>query len=290
MTCGNYVRCIKNNVRNILCYCYRDLLGVLVFTFLKLDVIVAAFVIIVFQWLSIFPLIDLSQWQFLTRPVSVSNSHSLPLPNEAQTSLRKSLDFPRIIQEFLIFSASFRCLLLIVYFDFSVDCFMPNCSGHGVCIDAQCHCDKGYTGSDCSIPDVINITEVCAKNCSGHGTFDMQMLECRCEDGWTGNDCEEGQWELWEFFYFLVIFIFTVRICMNICMFSKKVSWKIMGFFLFVYLFIYHLNVRIRMNICMYSTCGNFHCFVLVFGSSRNNLNADLNDFVNICNCEYLPL
>ena len=161
-------------------------------------------------------------------------------PGKSLDSLRIILRIFWYIQLHLV-RVTWRCCLFIFHFDFSVDCFMPNCSGHGVCIDAQCHCDKGYTGSDCSIPDVINITEVCAKNCSGHGTFDMQMLECRCEDGWTGNDCEEGQWELWDFFYFLVHFFFNVRICMDICMFSKKVSWKNLGYFsifLFIYLFI----------------------------------------------------
>ncbi|KAK7495277.1 hypothetical protein BaRGS_00013459 [Batillaria attramentaria] len=71
-----------------------------------------------------------------------------------------------------------------------VDCLLPNCSGNGVCLHGQCQCFNGYKGSDCSLADKINVTLVCAKNCSGHGVFDVDAGACVCERHFTGEDCQ----------------------------------------------------------------------------------------------------
>ncbi|KAK6173150.1 hypothetical protein SNE40_016661 [Patella caerulea] len=71
-----------------------------------------------------------------------------------------------------------------------VDCVLPNCSGNGVCMHGECICFKGFKGRECSIPDKINITQVCAKDCSGHGVFDVEAGTCVCERHFTGDDCQ----------------------------------------------------------------------------------------------------
>ena len=77
---------------------------------------------------------------------------------------------------------------------FSVDCLMPNCSGNGVCVGAQCLCWRGYTGPDCSLTEPDNVT-VCSPNCSGRGVFYPSHQNCTCAPGWTGPQCEIGEWE-----------------------------------------------------------------------------------------------
>ena len=74
----------------------------------------------------------------------------------------------------------------------AVDCLLPNCSGQGVCLHGHCRCFNGFKGSDCSLPDKINVTLVCAKNCSGHGVFDVDAGSCLCERHFSGLDCETG--------------------------------------------------------------------------------------------------
>ena len=81
----------------------------------------------------------------------------------------------------------------------TVDCLLPNCSGNGVCVLGECVCYKGYTGTDCSIPDKINITHLCAKNCSGHGLYNVEEGKCECERLFTGVDCETGNWNTSDF-------------------------------------------------------------------------------------------
>ncbi|XP_060065187.1 teneurin-m-like [Ylistrum balloti] len=71
-----------------------------------------------------------------------------------------------------------------------VDCLVPNCSGYGVCHLGNCVCHKGYKGSDCSLPDKLNISQVCARDCSGHGTYDLESDTCLCERFFAGPDCE----------------------------------------------------------------------------------------------------
>ncbi|KAK3100005.1 hypothetical protein FSP39_013415 [Pinctada imbricata] len=72
-----------------------------------------------------------------------------------------------------------------------VTCIDPNCSGHGVCHLGKCVCYKGYTGLNCNTIDKINVTQICARDCSGHGTFDLEKGECQCNYLFTGPDCEQ---------------------------------------------------------------------------------------------------
>lgn len=71
---------------------------------------------------------------------------------------------------------------------------MPNCSGNGVCALGECVCYKGFKGTDCSIPDKLNITHLCTKNCSGHGIYNVEDGKCECERFFTGKDCDTGNW------------------------------------------------------------------------------------------------
>lgn len=89
---------------------------------------------------------------------------------------------------------AFICTLSVAS---SVDCVMSNCSGNGVCIHGQCMCFKGYRGNACSVPDKINVTQICAKDCSSHGVYDVETHRCVCERHFTGEDCETGNasWE-----------------------------------------------------------------------------------------------
>uniref|UniRef100_A0A669PUI6 Teneurin-1 n=1 Tax=Phasianus colchicus TaxID=9054 RepID=A0A669PUI6_PHACC len=64
------------------------------------------------------------------------------------------------------------------------DCLDPMCSGHGVCVQGECHCSAGWGGVNCetSLP-------ICQEQCSGHGTFLLDVGLCSCEPQWTGSDC-----------------------------------------------------------------------------------------------------
>lgn len=74
-----------------------------------------------------------------------------------------------------------------MYSGFAEDCLDPMCSGHGVCVQGECHCSTGWGGVNCetSLP-------VCQEQCSGHGTFLLDTGLCSCEPQWTGPDCSTG--------------------------------------------------------------------------------------------------
>ncbi|XP_059169179.1 teneurin-m-like isoform X2 [Physella acuta] len=71
-----------------------------------------------------------------------------------------------------------------------VDCLMPNCSGNGACILGTCHCFRGFKGPDCKMEDKINVTQLCSKNCSGNGLYDVDTSRCDCKRHFTGISCE----------------------------------------------------------------------------------------------------
>ena len=78
----------------------------------------------------------------------------------------------------------------------SVDCLSPNCSGHGVCVQATCICYKGYWGSDCSLPEVPSAGQgdtLCIPDCSGHGIHIGDPPLCLCEGGYGGPNCNVGE-------------------------------------------------------------------------------------------------
>ena len=62
----------------------------------------------------------------------------------------------------------------------------PACTGRGFCDNetdpGTCHCNSGYTGSDCA-------SKKCPNNCNGNGTCDGTTGTCKCSTGYTGNDC-----------------------------------------------------------------------------------------------------
>ena len=82
--------------------------------------------------------------------------------------------------------------LILSQLGLTADCLVPNCSGKGACILGECKCYHGYKGSDCSLPIKINITHVCAKDCSGHGRYNVDEGKCKCERLFAGLDCEKG--------------------------------------------------------------------------------------------------
>lgn len=71
-----------------------------------------------------------------------------------------------------------------------VDCTNPNCSGHGVCVEGNCICKKGWKGVNCDEMDKDALQ--CLPDCSGHGTFDLEAQTCQCEPMWSGDDCSKG--------------------------------------------------------------------------------------------------
>ncbi|XP_076447152.1 teneurin-m-like [Babylonia areolata] len=71
-----------------------------------------------------------------------------------------------------------------------VDCLLPSCSGHGVCVHGHCRCFNGFKGRDCEVPDKVNVTLICAQNCSGHGVFDVDSGTCVCQRHFSGRNCE----------------------------------------------------------------------------------------------------
>ncbi|CAM9500518.1 unnamed protein product [Bubo scandiacus] len=63
-------------------------------------------------------------------------------------------------------------------------CEPADCSGHGDCVEGECHCTGGFwTGPACDMLD-------CGpSNCSLHGL--CTGSGCLCDAGWTGRDCSE---------------------------------------------------------------------------------------------------
>ncbi|XP_062616760.1 teneurin-2-like [Saccostrea cucullata] len=74
-----------------------------------------------------------------------------------------------------------------------VTCIDPSCSGNGLCHLGKCVCYKGFKGDHCQLPDKLNLTHLCARDCSGHGQFDWDTGRCVCHRFFTGRDCEQGQ-------------------------------------------------------------------------------------------------
>merc|ERR1712048_27636 len=95
----------------------------------------------------------------------------------------------------------------------------PNaCSFHGQCKSNHCVCDRGYTGTDCSIktgdcpsncfgqgacinntcvcypgfdgPDCSLLTTLCLNDCSKHG--ECVDATCVCDEEYTGPDCSDN--------------------------------------------------------------------------------------------------
>ncbi|XP_063415376.1 teneurin-m-like isoform X2 [Mytilus trossulus] len=71
-----------------------------------------------------------------------------------------------------------------------VDCLLPNCSGNGVCHLGQCVCFKGFKGHDCRLPDKLNVTNLCARDCSERGKYDAELGKCICDRFFTGKNCQ----------------------------------------------------------------------------------------------------
>ena len=60
------------------------------------------------------------------------------------------------------------------------------CSGHGVCERGACFCEDGFAGPQCSVHQ-------CPRQCSGHGTCNIETATCSCDAPWSGNDCATPQ-------------------------------------------------------------------------------------------------
>lgn len=60
------------------------------------------------------------------------------------------------------------------------------CSNHGKYGGGLCHCEEGWKGTECDIPE----TDCRVADCSGHGVCKSGV--CQCQQGWKGDDCNEG--------------------------------------------------------------------------------------------------
>lgn len=95
-----------------------------------------------------------------------------------------------IVKMVRYFTINFAFNIQFLFSFYLVDCLDPKCSGHGHCVAGLCICGKGWKGGDCSEPD--NEAMHCLPDCSGHGTFDLQLQQCVCTERWTGSDCSQG--------------------------------------------------------------------------------------------------
>lgn len=107
---------------------------------------------------------------------------------------------------------SILVLSLFVFFacdddsESSDPCAEMTCSGVGECQvvdgEAQCECDQGYTGMDCSEcalgylrydGDCMGVLECGVEVCSMHGACDDSTgsVVCDCDTGYMGDDCSE---------------------------------------------------------------------------------------------------
>lgn len=60
------------------------------------------------------------------------------------------------------------------------------CSNHGKYGGGLCHCEEGWKGTECDIPE----TDCKVADCSGHGVCKTGV--CQCQQGWKGDDCNES--------------------------------------------------------------------------------------------------
>jgi len=63
------------------------------------------------------------------------------------------------------------------------DCEDVNCFNGGACVEGDCECPTGFTGSDCG----TQITDECPNGCKNEGQCSNGT--CDCTDGWSGSDC-----------------------------------------------------------------------------------------------------
>ena len=99
------------------------------------------------------------------------------------------------------------------------------CSNHGKYGGGLCHCEEGWKGPECDIPE----HDCQVPDCSGHG----QCLAgvCVCQPGWKGTFCEQGEWHYlfisWELCLCMCMDLFVVYLMMLSV--AKTVFHKIVG-------------------------------------------------------------
>jgi len=68
-------------------------------------------------------------------------------------------------------------------------CGLGMCSRHGMCVESQCQCRKGWVGALCETPAVLCEEVTCGEQ-QGRGACVPQTGECRCVAGFTGSACQ----------------------------------------------------------------------------------------------------
>ncbi len=78
-------------------------------------------------------------------------------------------------------------LILIASITFSCDqCKDVNCLNSGTCVDGDCECLDGFSGTTCELEDKCVTGNV---SCENGGL--CQDGACACEDGYSGDSCED---------------------------------------------------------------------------------------------------
>ncbi|KAG8234380.1 hypothetical protein J437_LFUL015144 [Ladona fulva] len=69
------------------------------------------------------------------------------------------------------------------------------CSNHGQYGGGLCHCEEGWKGAECDVPE----RDCEVPDCSGRGR--CINGKCRCAAGWKGNACELGEFFIQSVFF-----------------------------------------------------------------------------------------
>ncbi|XP_030836336.1 teneurin-3-like isoform X2 [Strongylocentrotus purpuratus] len=72
-------------------------------------------------------------------------------------------------------------------------CLVADCSRHGVCLEGECVCSRGFTGEACQQEVLVDDTLHCSNDTDCFPNAQCLSGMCHCLEGWTGSTCEEEE-------------------------------------------------------------------------------------------------